>query len=92
MRKRGFMSGLIIGSIIGYIATILASNNDKKEQLWFNNSNANPGDSFNEIRNFAYQAKEKVVKTAKEARDVIEDSLSRLTEAIKEKEKENDDS
>ena len=90
--KRGsFLSGLVIGGIIGgALAVLLAPQSGEKAREWLKKKKDDNQDRIDDIMKKVKYTKEKVIASAKEAKDAIDDSLSKLTQTIKEKEKEND--
>ncbi|MFC1478167.1 YtxH domain-containing protein [Candidatus Margulisiibacteriota bacterium] len=90
-RKSRFTLGLFFGSIIGAITALLyAPQSGEKTREWIEKTTEENQDKIDELKKVADTTKHKVVETAKDAKDAIEDSLSKLTETIKEKDQEGE--
>ncbi|MFH1428388.1 MAG: YtxH domain-containing protein [Candidatus Margulisiibacteriota bacterium] len=90
-RKSKFTLGLFLGSIIGAITALLyAPQSGEKTREWVQKTTEENQDKIDEFKKVANTTKNKVVETAKEAKDAIEDSLCKLTETIKEKDQEGE--
>ncbi|MFA5928656.1 MAG: YtxH domain-containing protein [Candidatus Margulisiibacteriota bacterium] len=90
-KKSSFLSGLVIGGLIGgALAIFLAPQSGEKAREWLKKTTDGHQDKIDDIMKKVKYTKEKVIASAREAKDAIDDSLSKLTQTIKEKEKENE--